>query len=159
MPAIDLTIGATAPDFTLLDQHGEAFSLSAHRGRAVVLYFYPQDDTDGCTRENLEFSELSTAFAEAGVTLAGVSPDDVDCHARFAEKYRLPMRLLADPERTTIEAYGLWRQKSLYGREYMGLVRTTVLVDADGRIAGLWSVSRIKGHAAKVLDAAKALGA
>jgi thioredoxin-dependent peroxiredoxin len=151
------SIGTEAPDIELVTDDGESFRLSAHRGHPVVLYFYPQDDTGGCTIENIEFSELNPQFKALGAVVVGISPDTVESHCEFRDKYNLGITLAADPERRTIEAYGLWGPKKTFGREYVGLIRTTVLVDPEGTIAGVWNVNRIKGHAAEVLDATRRL--
>jgi peroxiredoxin Q/BCP len=148
-----IAVGEMAPDFTLPSDSGDSFTLSAHRGRPVVLFFYPQDDTEGCTIENQEFSSLAAEFASAGAVLVGISPDSVADHCAFRDKYGLSVPLLSDPDRIAIEPYGLWQLKTLYGREYLGLVRTTIIVGADGHIAAVMRATRIKGHAAKVLEA------
>jgi peroxiredoxin Q/BCP len=149
--------GDFAPDFTLPLDDGSAFTLSAQRGRPVVLFFYPQDDTEGCTIENQEFSQLAPQFAQRGAVLVGISPDSIEKHCKFRDKYSLTVPLIADPERVAVTAFGLWQLKVLYGREYEGLVRTSVLVDADGRIAKIVRATRIKGHAAKMLAAVDGL--
>ncbi|GHA10787.1 peroxiredoxin [Devosia pacifica] len=118
-----------------------------------MLFFYPKDDTEGCTKENLEFSELQQQFRALGANLMGISPDTVEDHRKFSEKHALKVDLLADPDRSAIDAYGLWRTKKLYGREFPGLVRTTFLIDADGRIVDIIPARRIKGHAQRALDA------
>lgn len=148
MPA--LTVGDTAPDFTL-ETDTAPFRLSAQGGRGTVLFFYADDDTDGCTLENVEFTALAPDFKALGVTVAGVSENTVKEHCKFRDKYRLGIPLIADPEHKAIEPFGLWQPKTLYGRDYIGLVRTTYLVLPDLRIAGVWRATRIKGHAAKVL--------
>lgn len=152
-----LAAGRLAPDFELMTASGDLFRLSAQRGKPVVLYFYPEDETEGCTIENLEFTALVPEFERLGVTVVGISPDTVEKHCKFQDKHALRATLVADPERRAIGAYGLWRRKKLFGREYDGLVRTTVLIDAEGRIAHIWPVTRIKGHAAAVLEAAREL--
>lgn len=145
--------GAPAPDFTLPLDDGSSFTLSAQRGRPVVLYFYPQDDSGGCVDENREFSELTEEFARRGAVLLGISPDGLESHLRFRKKYGLKLPLAADPDRIAIEAFGLWQLKSLYGRQFMGLVRTSFIIDAEGRIARSIRATRIKGHAQKMLEA------
>jgi peroxiredoxin Q/BCP len=155
MPALQK--GAPAPDFELPTDKGDVFRLSQQRGSPVVLYFYPQDDTEGCTIENMEFSAEAAEFERLGVRILGISPDSIADHCAFRDKYRLGITLAADPERKAIEAYGLWGLKHTFGRDYIGLIRTSFLVDGDGRIAEIWPVTRIKGHAAKVLAAARAL--
>lgn len=153
----DVVVGSLAPDFTLTAASGDSFTLSQQRGRPVVLYFYPQDDTEGCTVENLEFTRLLPEFSAHGAVVAGISPDSVADHCRFRDKYELGTLLLADPDHLAIDAYGLWQPKRTFGRDYMGLVRTTILVGADGRIARVWTVRRIRGHAQQVLDALRSL--
>ncbi|KKB11227.1 hypothetical protein VE25_13845 [Devosia geojensis] len=147
------SIGDSAPDFALPTDAGTTFRLSDHRGRPVVLFFYPQDDTDNCTRENQEFSQTAAAFEKAGAVLAGISPDSIESHCQFRDKYGLKVPLLSDPDHKAIGPYGLWQQKKLYGREYLGLVRTSFVIDAEGRIAAIVPATRIKGHAEKVLKA------
>ncbi|HHY49492.1 MAG TPA: peroxiredoxin [Alphaproteobacteria bacterium] len=152
-----VAVGHPAPDFELMTAAGTRFRLSAQRGRPVVLYFYPEDETEGCTVENLEFTALMPEFQRLGVTVVGISPDTVEKHCKFWDKHDLGTTLVADPGREAIGAYGLWRRKKLFGHEYDGLVRTTFLIDAAGRIARVWPVTRIRGHAAQVLAAARAL--
>jgi thioredoxin-dependent peroxiredoxin len=154
-----LTIGSAAPDFSLATDAGTTFRLSDHRGHPVVLFFYPQDDTDNCTLENQEFSAAAKDFHGAGAVLAGVSPDTVETHCQFRDKYGLKALLIADPEHKAIEPYGVWRLKKLYGREYMGLVRTTFIIGADGAIAAIIPATRIKGHADRVLKTLRELTA
>ena len=151
--------GDTAPDFTLPDDRGGTFRLRDHRGKPVVLEFYCEDDSGGCVIENQEFSALAPAFEKAGATVVAISPQDVASHKKFSAKYGFAHPLLADPERQAIEPYGLWEKKKLWGHEFMGVLRVTYLVGADGRIAGVFKASRIKGHAQKVLDAARQLAA
>ena len=145
--------GDTAPDFTLPLDDGSQFHLGAARGQPVVLYFYPADDTTGCTEENREFSALAPQFAALGARLIGISPDSIDKHGKFRRKHGLDVPLAADPEHIAIAAYGLWQPKKLYGREFMGLIRTSVIIAADGSIVALIAATRIRGHAQKVLDA------
>ncbi|HTM76394.1 MAG TPA: peroxiredoxin [Devosia sp.] len=145
--------GNPAPDFTLPLDDGTSFTLSAHRGAPVVLYFYPQDDSGGCVNENQEFSALSAQFAQHGAKLVGISPDNLESHAKFRAKYGLAVPLAADPDHHAIEAFGLWQLKKLYGREFMGLIRTSFIIGADGRIARTIRATRIVGHAQKMLDA------
>lgn len=152
-----LTPGELAPDFTLPRDGGGTISLSALRGRPVVLFFYPKDDTKSCTLEAISFTELAPEFAAAGVELIGLSPDSVKRHDRFAKKYDLAVTLAADEEKSVVNAYGLWVEKSLYGRKYMGVERTTFLIAADGRIARVWEKVKVNGHANEVLEAARAL--
>ena len=145
--------GDPAPDFTLPRDDGSSFTLSAERGKPVVIFFYPEDDSGGCVDENVEFSDLSAQFAARGAVLVGISPDDLASHAKFRAKYGLQVPLAADPDHLAIEAFGLWQMKKLYGREFMGLIRTSFIIDADGRIARIIRATRIKGHAAKMLTA------
>lgn len=155
MTAVD--IGTKAPDFALTTDRNETFRLSEHKGSPVVLVFYPQDDTEGCTVENIEFTRLMPEFEALGAEVVGISPDSVSDHCKFRDKYQLGLTLAADPDRRAIDAYGVWGAKTTFGHDYIGLIRTTFLVGPDGRIAGVWRVSRIKGHAADVLEATRAL--
>lgn len=148
-----LKSGDLVPTFSLTCDNGEVITPAALSGRPAVIYFYPEDDSGGCIDENVEFSALQTEFENRGASLIGVSPDDVASHNKFRAKYDLLPRLGADPDRAMIEAFGLWQLKKLYGREFMGLVRTSFIIDADGRIARVIRATRIKGHAAKVLKA------
>lgn len=152
-----IATGAKAPDFALKADDGSMFRLSDHAGHPLVLVFYPQDDTEGCTIEMQEFSALTGEFAAAGSIVLGISPDSLESHCAFRDKFRLGVRLLADPERVAISAFGVWGTKQLYGRVYEGLIRTTVVVGADGKVAHVMRATRIKGHAAKVLAAVNAL--
>jgi peroxiredoxin Q/BCP len=152
----DLSEGDLAPDFTLPLDDGSTFQLAAQRGKPVVLYFYPQDDSGGCVDENKEFSERAAAFAVLGARLVGISPDDIESHVKFRKKYGLAVPLAADPERQAIEAFGLWKLKKLYGREFMGLIRTSFIIGADGKVARIIKATRILGHAQKMLEALEA---
>ena len=151
-----LEIGQKAPDFTLPDNRGGSFKLSDHRGKPVVVEFYCEDGTEGCEIENREFSALAPEFEKLGVEMVGISPQDVDSHKKFDAKNTFAHPLLADTDLKANKAYDVWQQKKLWGREYMGTVRVTYLVDAKGKIAGVFPARRIKGHAQTVLDAAKA---
>jgi len=154
-PALD--VGDLAPDFTLpSDTEGEV-SLAAQRGHKVVVYFYPKDNTSGCTREAQDFSTLLDEFRQADTVVIGISPDTLRKHANFREKYDLRVTLAADPERQAIGAYGVWKEKSMYGRKYWGVERTTFLVDREGRIARIWRKVKVPGHAQEVLQAAREL--
>ncbi|WP_448586502.1 peroxiredoxin [Thermaurantiacus sp.] len=148
--------GTAAPEFTLETPDGPV-SLSDFRGRKLVLYFYPKDDTPGCTTEALDFTRLADRFAAADTVVVGVSKDSVSSHARFAKKHGLAVRLASDPDGRTIEAFGAWVEKSMYGKKYMGIDRSTFLIDRDGRIAEAWRKVSVKGHAEAVLKAAEAL--
>lgn len=152
-----LNEGIPAPDFTLPIDGGGSLTLSSLRGRKVVLYAYPQDDTTSCTNEALSFDALRDDFAAAGATVIGISPDSVKRHDKFKQKYGLKLTLVSDEEKTAIEAYGLWVEKQMYGRHYMGVERSTFLIDATGRIARVWAKVRVKGHAEAVLAAAREL--
>jgi peroxiredoxin Q/BCP len=148
--------GDIAPQFELDSEEGP-LSLSALKGRKVVLYFYPKDDTSGCTREAIDFTGLAGDFAAADTVIVGISKDSVAKHARFRAKHQLGVKLASDPEGGTIERYGSWVEKSLYGRKYMGIDRSTFLIDRDGRVAKVWRKVKVPGHAAAVLAAAKAI--
>ena len=152
-----LETGAAAPDFTLPDDRGGRFSLKQHRGHPVVVEFYCDDDSGGCVLENQEFSALAAEFDKLSIPVVGISPQDVESHRKFSAKYGFVQPLLADPGLDAIKAYGLWAQKKLWGHEFMGVLRVTYLIDAKGKVAGVFKASRIKGHAQKVLDAARQL--
>ena len=149
--AKDLTVGDSAPELSLPDQQGKPVSLKSFRGKQVVLYFYPKDDTPGCTKEACDFRDNLKAFNSAKVRVLGVSPDDSKRHAKFKEKYGLTFSLLADTEKSLIEAYGVWVKKLNYGREYMGVQRSTFLIDKEGKIAKAWHGVRVPGHVEAVL--------
>jgi peroxiredoxin Q/BCP len=150
-----LEIGQTAPDFTLPDDRGASFRLSAHRGKPIVVQFYCEDGSEGCEVENLEFSALAPDFNKLGVPVVAISPQDVESHRKFSAKNKFAHPLLADTDLKANKAYDVWQQKKLWGREYMGTIRVTYLVDARGKIAGVFHARRIKGHAQIVLDAAR----
>jgi thioredoxin-dependent peroxiredoxin len=152
-----LAPGDPVPPFSLVCYDGKLFDLGAERGRFVVLFFYPQDDTETCTVENRQFSDLSAEFEALGVTLIGISPDSAASHAKFRAKYGLKTRLAADPEHVAIDAFGLWGEKETFGRAYLGLLRTTVIIAPDGTIADIVPVPRVKGHAAALLQKLRAL--
>ena len=153
----DLAAGDMAPDFTLPTGGGGEVSLSALRGAPVVVYFYPKDDTSGCTTEARDFTALAEEFEKAGTKVIGVSPDSVKSHDKFAAKHGLNVVLASDEEKSMLSAYGVWKEKSMYGRTYMGVERTTFLIDADGRIAAIWRKVKVAGHAETVLNSARAL--
>lgn len=153
----ELGEGDTAPDFTLPGDNGSEISLSSYRGTPVVLYFYPKDDTSGCTKEAQSFNELSGEFQQAGVAIVGVSPDPVKSHDKFKAKYGLGLPLASDEAKEVVSAYDVWKEKSMYGRTYMGVERATFLIDAEGRIARVWRKVKVPGHAEAVLAAARAL--
>ena len=147
-----LAEGAQAPEFSLPTDEGETVSLSQFRGRHVVLYFYPRDDTPGCTTEACEFRDAWQDVTQTGAMVFGVSPDDVASHRKFRTKFRLPFPLLADPDHRVAERYGAWGEKSMYGRKYLGILRTTFVIGPDGRIRKVFERVKPKGHAAAVLD-------
>lgn len=154
---MSLTIGAKAPSFTLPATGGRTVSSKDLKGKPFVLYFYPRASTPGCTKEACAFQEGLPDFSKLGVTVIGVSKDSMKALESFAEKYGLAFPLASDPEGTVIEAYGAWAEKSLYGKVYMGIVRSTVLVDAAGKVAKLWPKVKVAGHAEEVLQAVQAL--
>ncbi len=153
-----LQAGDKAPDFKLPRDGGALLSLADFKGKKLVLYFYPKDDTSGCTAEAIDFNRLSADFAKAEAVVVGASPDPVKRHDKFRQKYELSFPLLADEAKHTLESYGVWVEKSMYGRKYMGVERSTFLIGADGRIARVWRKVKVPGHAEEVLAAAKALG-
>ncbi len=149
--------GVEAPDFCLLDQDGRRVCLSDFKGRWVVLYFYPKDNTRGCTQEAKDFTDLIEEFEKLGAVILGVSPDSVKSHKRFREKHGLRVRLLSDPEGEVMQKYGAWGKKKIAGREYFGVIRSTFLIDPQGRIRKIWPRVRVKGHAEEVLNTLKSL--
>ncbi|UCD97402.1 MAG: thioredoxin-dependent thiol peroxidase [Chloroflexota bacterium] len=148
-----ISAGVQAPDFSLPDDEGRKHSLSDYRGKPVVLYFYPKDNTSGCTKEACGFRDDYSAYQDTGVTILGVSPDSSKSHANFKSKYELPFTLLADTDREVIKAYGVWGLKKLYGREYEGVLRTTFLIDKDGKIAKVFEKVKPASHSAEILAA------
>jgi len=153
-----LAIGETLPDIALVTPEGGAVRPSNFKGKKAVIFFYPKDDTPGCTTENQDFTALADDFAKSGVALLGVSKDSPARHAKFIAKYGLKAPLATDAEEGGLsDALGVWTEKVNYGRTYMGMVRTTLLLDAEGRIARVWDKVKVKGHAAEVLEAAQAL--
>ena len=149
--------GDKAPDFELPMESGETLKLSGLKGKPMVLYFYPKDDTSGCTAEAKDFTRLAPQYRKIGVEVIGVSPDSVASHEKFRKKYDLAIRLAADADKAVATAYGVWVEKSMYGRKYMGVERSTFLVDGKGRIAKSWRKVKVPGHADEVLAAAKSL--
>jgi len=147
--------GDMLPDLALTGADGAALPLSSFRGKPLVLYFYPKDDTPGCTREAQDFTALKPEFDAAGVALLGVSKDSAVKHAKFASKYGLAVPLATDADGAVMEALGVWVEKSLYGKRYMGIDRSTFLIDAEGRVLRVWRKVKVPGHAAEVLAAAK----
>jgi peroxiredoxin Q/BCP len=152
-----LTAGDLAPDFTLPTDTGTPLTLSSLRGRPVVLYFYPKDDTSGCTKESCEFRDLVPRFDRVNAQILGISPDGVKSHAKFRDKYQLNFPLLADEGHPVADKYGVWQEKSMYGRKYWGNARTTFVIDAKGRIAKVFEKVKPAGHAAEVAEVVAAL--
>jgi peroxiredoxin Q/BCP len=149
--------GDPAPEFRLAADPAETIDLRALKGGKVVLYFYPKDDTPACTAEAVAFNGLRAEFAAAHTRIIGISADSLKAHAKFRRKYGLELTLASDEARTMLEAYGVWREKMMFGRKYMGVERTTMLIDAQGAIARVWRKVRVPGHAEQVLEAARAL--
>lgn len=147
--------GDLAPSFDLPGAGGERIALSGFAGKKLALYFYPKDDTSGCTKEAIEFNGLRSDFAKAGTTVVGVSPDSPAKHDKFRAKYELAFPLASDEAKEMLAAYGVWVEKSMYGRKYMGVERSTVLIGADGKIVKIWRKVKVPGHAEAVLAAAK----
>ncbi len=152
-----IDVGKKAPDFVLPDDNGGEVRISKLKGRPVVLYFYPKDDTSGCTQEAKDFSCIAGEFAAAGAELIGISPDGLKSHQKFKAKHDLSLRLLSDEEKAVATAYGVWVEKSMYGRKYMGVERSTFLIDKSGKLARIWRKVRVPGHAEEVLEAVRAL--
>ena len=155
---MELTEGMPAPDWTL-PGNSDATLTSNRDGRPLVLFFYPKDDTSGCTKEAVAFSQLKPEFDALGVDVIGMSPDSASKHDKFVTKHELTVPLAADEEKTTLEAFGVWKEKSMYGKKYMGVERTTFLIDGHGRIVRVWRKVKVPGHAEEVLEAARALEA
>jgi thioredoxin-dependent peroxiredoxin len=155
--ASELAEGAKAPAFKLPRDGGESVALADFKGRKLVIYFYPKADTPGCTQESIDFSKLRTEFSKVGTEILGVSADPVVAQEKFKKKHSLGMALLSDETHKMLEAYGVWGKKSMYGKTFMGIIRSTFLIGPDGRIARIWPKVKVAGHAAEVLAAAKAL--
>jgi peroxiredoxin Q/BCP len=153
----ELQVGQAAPDFDLPRDGGGRTSLSSFQGKPIVLFFYPKDDTSGCTTEAVDFTRLAPEFEKAGVAVIGMSPDSVKKHDKFKAKHGLAVTLVADEDKTTLQAWGVWAEKSMYGRKYMGVERATFLIGRDGRIARIWPKVKVPGHAEEVLEAAREL--
>ncbi len=147
-----IDVGQHAPDFTLPDQDGQPRRLADYRGRWVVLYFYPKDDTPGCTTEACEFTAALSEFADLDAVVLGCSPDPPESHRAFADKHGLAITLLSDPGHEVMQRYGAWGEKTLYGKKRLGVIRTTVLIDPEGHVAHRWSHVRAAGHAAAVRE-------
>jgi len=152
-----LKVGDKAPDFCLPNQDSEEICLRDFAGSWVVLYFYPKDNTPGCTTEALDFTALKSEFEKEGATILGVSPDSIKRHQNFITKKELQITLLSDEDKEVAQKYGVWQLKKMYGREYMGIVRSTFLIDPDGNIAEIWTKVKVKGHAQEVLEKLKEL--
>jgi peroxiredoxin Q/BCP len=150
--------GQAAPEFSATADDGSTVTLKSLRGRPVVLYFYPKDDTPGCTTEACELRDAFPRFASGNAVILGVSPDDVKSHVKFKKKFELPFTLLADTDHAVAESYGVWKEKSMYGKKYWGNERTTFVIDAKGRIAKVFEKVKPAGHAAEVAEAVAALG-
>ena len=148
-----LSEGDKAPAFKLRDQNGDEVKLSDLRGQTVVVYFYPRADTPGCTTQACGIRDLSEEYAAAGAKVVGISPDEVEDIAKFAGKYDLGFTLLADPDHAVAEKYGAWGEKSLYGRKFMGIIRSTFLIDGSGKVAHVWPKVKVDGHVDQVLEA------
>jgi len=149
--------GAKAPEFSLRDGDGRAVSLADFSGKDVILYFYPKDDTPGCTKEACDIRDNFGRFGQQGLRVLGVSPDSTQSHAKFGKKYGLPFTLLSDPDKTLANAYGVWGLKNNYGKEYMGIIRSSFLVGADGVIKKAYRSVKVDGHVSAVLEDAKGL--
>ena len=154
---IELKVGEKAPAFSLPKDGGGTASLAQHKGRKLVIYFYPRADTPGCTRESIDFSQLRADFDKAGTDILGVSADPVKAQDAFKKKHDLTIGLLSDETHEMLDAYGAWGTKSMYGKSFTGVLRSTFLIGPDGRIAQIWPKVKVEGHAAEVLKAAKAL--
>ncbi len=152
-----LSIGNRAPDFTLVRDGGGEITLKSFQGKKIALYFYPKADTPGCTKEAIAFNGMKRAFERVGTSVLGVSADPVKAQNKFRDKYSLSFPLLSDEDHTMLKAYGVWVEKSMYGKKYMGIERVTYLIDARGKIAQVWPKVKVDGHAEEVLEAAKAL--
>ena len=155
--ASELTVGEKAPDFEAPSSAGGAATLAGLAGKKIVLYFYPKDDTPGCTIEAMEFEKLRSQFAAKGAEVIGVSPDSLDSHDKFKKKHNLGFDLLSDSKQDMLRAYGVWVEKNMYGKKSMGVERTTVLIGSDGKIARVWNKVKPEGHAQAVLEAVSAL--
>lgn len=149
--------GQKAPAFTLTADGGEKVRLSELKGQPVVVYFYPRDDTPGCTREACAFRDQSAALKKLGAKVLGISTDSIESHGKFRDKYQLNFPLLADPDHAVAEKYGAWREKSMYGKKSMGIQRSTFLIDADGKVAKVWKAVKVDGHVEQVIAALKEL--
>jgi len=154
---MELKVGDKAPTFKLKNQDGKTISLSDLKGKPVVLYFYPKDDTSGCTKEACNFRDEFPKFGKMKAEIIGISADSVESHKKFAEKYKLPFNLLSDEQKEVIEKYGVWQEKSMYGRKYMGIVRTTFIIDSSGKISKIFPKVKVDQHNEEVMEALKEL--
>jgi thioredoxin-dependent peroxiredoxin len=152
-----LEVGTKAPDFTLAADDGTEVKLSAFRGQPVVLYFYPKDDTPGCTKEACSFRDRKTELAKLGAKVLGISADTPESHGKFRDKFKLNFQLLADVDHKVAERYGAWREKNMYGKKSLGIQRSTFLIDREGKIAKVWKSVKVDGHDQQVLDALAAI--
>jgi len=152
-----LEVGDRAPAFKLKNQDGDIISLSDLKGKPVVLYFYPKDDTPGCTKEACNFRDEFPKFGKLKAEIIGISTDSVDSHKKFADKYKLPFNLLADEKKEIVEKYGVWKEKNMYGRKYMGIERTTFIIDANGKISKIFPKVKVDDHNKEIMDALKEL--
>jgi len=152
-----LEVGDRAPAFKLKNQDGDIISLSDLKGKPVVLYFYPKDDTSGCTKEACNFRDEFPKFGKMKAEIIGISTDSVDSHKKFADKYKLPFNLLADEKKEIVEKYDVWKEKNMYGKKYMGIERTTFIIDADGKISKIFPKVKVDDHNQEVMDALKEL--
>lgn len=150
-----LEVDTKAPQFSLLNQDGKEVSLKDYFGKKIVLYFYPKDNTPGCTKEACSFRDAFLKFNKSDAIIIGISPDSVSSHKKFAEKYRLSFDLLADEDKKVVQLYGVWKEKSMFGRKYMGVERTTFIIDEKGRIKNIFKKVKVIGHAKEVIDALK----
>ncbi|MBN2601792.1 MAG: thioredoxin-dependent thiol peroxidase [Candidatus Marinimicrobia bacterium] len=146
-----LVVGNIAPDFSLMNQDNSEVTLNDYRGQWVVLYFYPKDNTSGCTKEALDFTEHLDEYRKLNAQVFGISPDSVSSHQKFIKKYNLTIDLLADPDHNVLEKYGVWQEKSMYGRKYFGVVRSTYLINPEGKIEKVWEKVSVDGHADAVM--------
>ncbi|TQR43598.1 thioredoxin-dependent thiol peroxidase [Paenibacillus popilliae] len=150
-------LGQVIPDFTLPASTGQDVKLSDYRGKKVVIYFYPKDMTPGCTQESCDFRDYHGDFEKHGVVVLGISPDPIKSHTKFIEKHSLPFTLLSDPEHEVADLFGVWQLKKMYGREYYGIVRSTFLIDEEGKLIKEWRSVKVKGHTIEVLEAVREL--
>ena len=154
---MELKVGDKAPSFKLKNQDGKTISFSDLKGKPIVLYFYPKDDTSGCTKESCNFRDEFPKFGKMKAEIIGVSADSVESHKKFAQKYKLPFNLLSDEKKEVLEKYGVWQEKSMYGKKYMGIVRTTFIIDAKGKISKIFPKVKVENHNQEVMQALKEL--